>query len=441
MPDSGAVGPSLTPVSVRRPAQVAALCGAIIGMMEPLPTASQVGALTISQTWIVAAAILLTAPAALGQAGGDDVDPDMDFQLPAAEIASLEGDGGLELDDADFVGNPLATFAEWWPEDLVLAPIPGRSPQLGWSLTLAAGYFLGERDEDHDSAPSLIGGFGMVAENGSYGYGAGTSLHLLDDKLRVQAGVGYLDIRYRFYGIGNDAGDRGISIDILQEAPMYFATAKYRVWSKLYVGLGYLGGEVETRVRFNTNFFDPSLTLDIGALVIPLQFDTRDHEQFPRDGWLIDGKGVLYSKDIGGDFDAETFAVAVNRYLPMRARDVLALRGYVRATGDDEPFFILSTFGGSKDLRGYPSGRYRDRMMYALQGEYRWQVNDRWILTGFAGFGEVANSFSDFGENYLPAGGVGARFVLSKKHRVGLSADLAVGNDGAEVYFGVGEAF
>ena len=53
----------------------------------------------------------------------------------------------------------------------------------------------------------------------------------------------------------------------------------------------------------------------------------------------------------------------------------------------------------------------------------------------------MAESFSGIGENFLPAAGVGARFVLSKKHRVSLSADLAVGDDGAEFYFGVGEAF
>jgi outer membrane translocation and assembly module TamA len=126
----------------------------------------------------------------------------------------------------------------------------------------------------------------------------------------------------------------------------------------------------------------------------------------------------------------------------MRKQDVLALRATVRSTGgDDVPFFLLSSFGGSTDLRGYPSGRYRDRMMYALQSEYRWQFNDRWIFTGFAGFGEVADNFGDFGENYLPAAGIGTRFVLSKKHRVGLSADIAVGKDGTEFYFGVGEAF
>jgi outer membrane translocation and assembly module TamA len=125
----------------------------------------------------------------------------------------------------------------------------------------------------------------------------------------------------------------------------------------------------------------------------------------------------------------------------MGEQNVLALRGVLRSTSGEAPFFLLSTFGGSTDLRGYPSGRYRDAMMYALQGEYRWQYSDRWIFTGFAGFGEVADDFSRFGRELLPAAGIGARFVLSQKHRVGLSADIAVGKDGTEFYFGVGEAF
>lgn len=80
-------------------------------------------------------------------------------------------------------------------------------------------------------------------------------------------------------------------------------------------------------------------------------------------------------------------------------------------------------------------------MMYALQSEYRWHFNNSWIFTGFAGFGEVAESFGDMGENFLPAAGVGARFVISQKHRIGLSMDIAQGKDGTEFYFGVGEAF
>lgn len=49
--------------------------------------------------------------------------------------------------------------------------------------------------------------------------------------------------------------------------------------------------------------------------------------------------------------------------------------------------------------------------------------------------------FSEFGRDFLPAAGVGLRFVLSQKHRISLSADVASGKNGTEFYFGVGEAF
>jgi len=80
-------------------------------------------------------------------------------------------------------------------------------------------------------------------------------------------------------------------------------------------------------------------------------------------------------------------------------------------------------------------------MMYAVQGEYRWQLHRRWIISAFAGVGEVANDWGDFGKNHLPAGGLGLRFVVSEEHRVSLSTDIAVGKDGYEFYFGVNEAF
>jgi outer membrane protein assembly factor BamA len=386
--------------------------------------------------------LLLALQPAIADRSGTSID------VPGGDVLHLPGDGGVNLEGADFEGGLLQRFAQGWPDDLVLAPVPGRSPQVGWSLALGGGYFLESKDEDSDVAPSILGGFAWYAENGSYAYGLGGNLHLLDDDLRVKFGAGYVDVRYRFYGIGNDQNDLGVSLDILQEAPLFFTSASYRVWRDLYVGLGYMIGTVETRPKI---VFDPppfstfdsllSLSLDTGAFIVPVQWDTRDHEQFPRRGWLMTARTVLYRESAGGDFDAESYMLSANHYRPVRERDVLAFRGYFRTTGGNAPFFILSTFGGQTDLRGYPSGRYRDKSMYALQGEYRWQATDRWIFTGFAGFGEVAPSFGDFGDEFLPAGGVGARFVLSQKHRVSLSADIAWGNDGAEFYFGVGEAF
>jgi len=364
------------------------------------------------------------------------------FDLPGSEIDLLED--SLNLDNVDLGGGLMKKLATKWPEDMVVAPIPGYSPQLGWNLTLGGGYFFDIGDENTDTPPSTVGGFAMGAENGSYAYGGGANLHLLNDEFRLKFGAVYMDIRYQFYGIGNEQNESGIRLDLLQSGPLYFATGSFRVWKKLYVGLGYLYGDIDTRLRLELPerpFFDPVIKLKLAAITIPIEFDSRDHEQFPRDGWLVKARGMIYRESVGSDFEAEAIKLTANRYLPMRDQDVLALRLMVKDTSENTPFFLQSSFGGSSDLRGYPSGRYRDRMMYAMQAEYRWQIRDRWILTGFAGVGEVAERFSNFGENFLPAAGVGARYVLSEKHRVSLSADLAVGNDGIEFYFGVGEAF
>ena len=59
----------------------------------------------------------------------------------------------------------------------------------------------------------------------------------------------------------------------------------------------------------------------------------------------------------------------------------------------------------------------------------------------FAGFGKVAETFGDFANNLLPAAAIGARFILPGKRRVGLAADVGVGNDSTKFYFGVGKAF
>lgn len=394
----------------------------------------------MSRTFCLSFALLLLVNnPAVAETGADEAST-RDFDIQGADASSASS--LLHLDDANTALNPFQKLAKSWPEDLVIAPIPAYSPQLGWNLTLGGAYFLDSRQENADVPPSLIGGFAMAAENGSYAYGAGTYLHLVDDKLRIKAGAAHIDIRYRFYGIGNTIDF--LDVDVLQKGPAYFLTGSWNVWKKLYVGLGYRTGSVDTRLRFivpDSAAFDPTLSLDLGAFSIPIEIDSRDHEQFPRNGWHIVGQTVLYRESVGSDFEANTYKLSVNHYFPMRDADVLATRLVMKSADEDVPFFLLSTFGGKTDLRGYPSGRYRDETMYALQTEYRWQFSDRWVFTGFAGVGEVAESFSRMGRNFLPAGGIGARFVLSEKHKVGLSFDVATGKDGTEVYFGVGEAF
>jgi len=378
-------------------------------------------------------------------AAEEDKNGSVRFRPPGTEHSAAFSGSRLEFDDVFVAGASQSSRFSWWPKQLVVVPVPGYSPQLGWSLALGGAWYLDEEVEG-GPPPSIIGGFAFASDNGSTAYGVGGMFHLKDDQFRVSAGLGHLDVEYRFYGIGNDVNSRGLALDIQQTAPAAFGTFTARIWKRLYLGAGYLWSDVETRPKLSLvdeifPDFDPVIDLEMAALMVPIEWDSRDHNVFPRDGWHIKSNITLYRESVGSDFDATTVDLGVNRYIPVRDDDVFALRAYLRSTSGDAPFFLMSSFGGGKDLRGYPSGRYRDRMMYAVQGEYRWQLHRRWIISAFAGVGEVANDWGDFGKNHLPAGGLGLRFVVSEEHRVSLSTDIAVGKDGYEFYFGVNEAF
>ena len=192
---------------------------------------------------ILPLALLLACANGLAQ---DDVD-DQD-EISVAEMEDLDSVVDLGLDDAAMAGNPMKSLFSNWPPDLVVAPVPGYSPQVGWNLAVAAGYFLTPKDEESKVPPSILGAFGFIAENGSIAYGAGVKLNLLDDRLRVTAGGGYADVRYRFYGRDRDQNNLGIGIDILQEGPAFFAKARWRLFGRFYAGVGYLSGTVDTRL-------------------------------------------------------------------------------------------------------------------------------------------------------------------------------------------------
>lgn len=138
----------------------------------------------------------------------------------------------------------------------------------------------------------------------------------------------------------------------------------HQVTGNLYVGLGYLGSDVETGLRVDAalppGLPDPRLRTDLRALELPLEYDSRDNNLFPTTGWYVAASAVFHRPSLGSDVDANIPSLEANHYRPVGKRDVLALRAYDRTVvGDDLPFFMLSSFGGKKDLRGYESGRYR----------------------------------------------------------------------------------
>jgi hypothetical protein len=81
------------------------------------------------------------------------------------------------------------------------------------------------------------------------------------------------------------------------------------------------------------------------------------------------------------------------------------------------------------------------KYMFATQAEYRLVLPWRFGVVAFAGLGGVAPGAAKFRTNqFLPAGGTGIRYLLSKEYHVNLRTDFAWGKDNFTWSMGVGEA-
>jgi hypothetical protein len=129
-------------------------------------------------------------------------------------------------------------------------------------------------------------------------------------------------------------------------------------------------------------------------------------------------------------------------YHPLGPGQVLAYLGTVRFLSGHAPFFALSQVGAQDQLRGYITGKYRDRDLLSAQVEYRRMFPNRFGFAVFGGASEVAKDFGDFNTGDIVAAvGVGVRYRLSKENPVNYRIDYAYGKDGGNLYFMVGEAF
>lgn len=333
--------------------------------------------------------------------------------------------------------------------EVVFAPIPINSPSTGYGLVGIGAYRFKLNPKDRVSPPSVIGGGVMYTSSKSWALGVAAQLYLKEDRYRLTLAGGKGNFNYKLYGIGHEAGGGGASIPINQKGAGFFVEGLRRVGWNFFVGPRYQIIRLTTAIRLNGaglphNITIPELGLRtrIAAFGLRLQRDTRDNTFYPTRGSLFDVTGNSFDKTWGSNFNYQTYQIAYNKYASLNDRQVVAFRAMSCAAAGHVPFFSLCLFGSGNDLRGYSSGRYRDRLMLASQLEYRLQVLKKIGVVAFGGVGEVANEWSKFNrQNLLPGGGAGLRFQLSKQNRVNLRVDLGYGKSGHTLTIGLGEAF
>jgi hypothetical protein len=349
-------------------------------------------------------------------------------------VAGVPGDGpDREVDAADATGR-----------EFVIAPLPSRSPLLGWTLSVPVLWLYKPDSADSEDKTWITGAVGFYTENDSLGGGLFHRMSVGGDRWRIMGAGFTADLNYDYFGIG---GEPDRSIPLTQNVDYLLAEGLRRISPGLFLGLRGQLSRTATGIDLEEDLLPPGLSpgdltldLDLHALVPRLVFDTRDNQFFPREGWQVEGDVVIARDAIGSDVDYEVYKGFANRYLSLTDRSVLALRVATKYATGDTPFFLYPAFGAEADLRGYQTGTYRDQFLFATQAEWRQSLSERWRAVAFAGIGTVAPEAFDWGRS-LPSIGFGVRWVVAPKNDLSLRFDVAWGRGDSEFYVGIGEAF
>lgn len=266
------------------------------------------------------------------------------------------------------------------------------------------------------------------------------------------------DSRERFFGIGNDTPEDDES-NYTGDTVWGRLVLGFHLPDDLIVSVGSRFRWVRIRpggvddIPFTGAVFPPSEVRGIdGELIVGhslgLWYDTRDLRDIPSEGTFMGANVEIVDRALGSSVSYLRYSLQARTFLPLRQdrKIILALHGFAQFLqgGSRAPFYELSGLGGVSSLRGFGTGRFRDKHRLGGQVEVRAEVYRREIfgvlagleVTPFLDIGKVFDELDDSPFSGLhPVVGIGFRAVV-KPQVVGY-VDFGYGKDGIAPFTGV----
>jgi outer membrane protein assembly factor BamA len=258
--------------------------------------------------------------------------------------------------------------------------------------------------------------------------------------------AGYYRYVYNFFGTGN-----GFPPDYIERYNAIYPRIRLNLSKKvapgLYAGLRYAYDDFTfTRIEPDGILAKGELTGANGGRVsgigAGINYDSRNSIFYPTRGWLVDANIYGEAAITGSQFNYRRLSVDAAYYRALGKKGVLALNSVGVLSFGRVPFHQMPVVGGTKRLRGYFEGKYRDNHLLVLQGEYRQLLF--WRIGGvvFGGVGMVADRFETLAFRHTRHNiGAGLRVMLDKAQKINIRADYGLGYRSNGFYLTFGEAF
>jgi outer membrane protein assembly factor BamA len=270
-------------------------------------------------------------------------------------------------------------------------------------------------------------------------------LYFDQNKTYVYGELGYYIYNYNFYGIGNSTSS------ITEERydlkyPRFRINALRNVTKNIFIGARYWGESINitsvdsSGALYNDNTLGSSggITSGFGPVA---NYDTRNSNFWPTKGIYAEAGGLFFGRALGSDYSFQKLSLDVSSYHKLKWGHVIAFNAYTEMNYGQTPFNLLAFIGGTKRMRGYYEGRFRDNHVAMLQTEYRAPLFWRIGMVAFGGLGQVANQIN----NYQLSGfkwnaGAGLRIRINDDN-LNIRIDYGLGENSSGLYLTLKEAF
>jgi outer membrane protein assembly factor BamA len=298
--------------------------------------------------------------------------------------------------------------------------------------------------KDTISPSSSTGLIGIYTKEKSYALLAYSQLYFAEDRWRILAAAGTLDINFQFY-FDSPASSAGNFYDYSAKANLAMLQVQRNVFKRIYVGPTAAWTKATTTFGFpGTSGEDSTHHAALNYIGYILSNDTRDHVQYPTRGMFVNFKNQFYRDWVGSSYNFERYLITYNQFFKLtkeNEKQVLAVRASFNIASGNVPFEGQTVVGGD-DIRGYSQGKYRNNQVYALQTEYRWNFYKRFGMVAFAGVATAVAKASDVPKSeFLPGVGAGLRFRMLPSEKINIGVDYGVGKDDYSITFRIGETF
>ncbi|MDM1378470.1 BamA/TamA family outer membrane protein [Myroides marinus] len=295
--------------------------------------------------------------------------------------------------------------------------------------------------EDMSLPPSDVAIYTNFTTSGFFSIGVENTTIFPNDKYRFHYDMAFKFMPSKFYGIGYDASNLGeytkydeyhlgLKFDILRQ-----------VLPNTYVGLVFSAQNIQSR-NFQTEEVRPdtdSKDTAIGGGFIA-SYDSRDFIPNPSKGLFIQYEQTFYPKTLGSNKHFGNIKFTTRAYKQVWKDGLLAFDLNGEFNNGDVPWTMLSKIGGSRQMRGYFMGQYRDRKQINTQIELRQKIYNRHGVAVWGGAGNAFKNMNEFDWSHtLPTYGIGYRWEF--KNRVNVRLDYGFGKGQSGFYFNIYESF